>query len=212
MNQASTTPAQPAAQVAEAPPKPVPPAPPGKGSRWGAIVVLVLIVASLTWYFVADRLTPYTSQARVQAFVVPVATEVAGKVLKVHVKNNQEVTMGQLLLEIDPFSYRIALQRSRSDYESMRRSVSGSASAVEAARAALQGAKAVHTYARQDAARMEQIYAEDPGAVALRRVQDAQATLKTMKRIPSLSAPARQSKRRNWTWSAPGWSHPVVDW
>jgi multidrug resistance efflux pump len=177
MNHASTTPAQPAAQVVEVPPKPSPPAPPGKGSRWGAIVVLVLIVVSLTWYFVADRLTPYTSQARVQAFVVPVATEVAGKVLKVHVKNNQEVTTGQLLLEIDPFSYRIALQRSRSDYESMRRSVSGSASAVEAARAALQGAKAVHVYARQDATRMEQIYAEDPGAVALRRVQDAQATL-----------------------------------
>src|SRR5688572_11697642 len=61
------------------------PAKPGKGSRWGAIIVLLLIVASLTWYFVADRLTPYTSQARVQAFVVPVPAEVSGTVLKVYV-------------------------------------------------------------------------------------------------------------------------------
>ena len=75
---------------------------PGKGSRVGAIVVLVLIVASLTWYFVSDRLTPYTSQARVQAFVVPVAAEVSGKVLKVHVRNNDNVKPGQPLFDIDP--------------------------------------------------------------------------------------------------------------
>src|SRR5438128_1052547 len=75
------------AVVAEAPPLP-PPAVPGKASRLGTILVLALIVSSLVWYFVADRLTPYTSQARVQAFVVPVAAEVSGRVLKVHVKNN----------------------------------------------------------------------------------------------------------------------------
>ena len=30
---------------------------------------LLLIVASLAWYFASDRLTPYTSQARVQALL-----------------------------------------------------------------------------------------------------------------------------------------------
>ena len=75
----------------------------GQGKpRCGAIIVLVLIVASLAWYFVSDRLTPYTSQARVQAFVVPVAAEVSGKVLKVHVKNNDDVQPGQPLFDIDP--------------------------------------------------------------------------------------------------------------
>jgi multidrug resistance efflux pump len=156
-----------------------PPAPslsqPGKGTRLGAIVVLTLIVASLAWYFVADRLTPYTSQARVQAFVVPVAAEVSGQVLKVHVKNNDDVQRGQPLFDIDPAQYRIALQRSRADYDSVRRSVNASAAAVEAARAALQAARASHVYARQDAARLEQIYAQDPGALSLRRVQSAQA-------------------------------------
>ena len=156
---------------------PQPPAKPAGGSRIAAIIVLLLIVFSLTWYFVSDRLTPHTSQARVQAFVVPVAAEVAGQVLKVHVKNNDEVQAGQALFDIDPEPYRITLQRSRSDYETVRRSFNASGSTVEAAQAGVQSAKAQLVYAEQDAKRLEQIYAEDPGAISLRRVQNSQAAL-----------------------------------
>jgi multidrug resistance efflux pump len=151
-----------------------PPSKPGKGTRRGAIIVLVLIIASLAWYFISDRLTPYTSQARVQAFVVPVAAEVSGTVLKVHVKNNDEVQPGQPLFDIDPTQYRIALERSRSDYESVRLSVNASTASVQAARASLQAAVASRIYAQQDAKRLEQIHAEDPGALSVRRVESAQ--------------------------------------
>ena len=172
--------------VEESPPRPSPPAvspppppasqpKPGKGSRIGAIIVLLLIVFSLVWYFVSDRLTPYTSQARVQAFVVPIAAEVAGTVLKVHVKNNDEVQRGQPLLDIDPTQYKIALQRSRSDYESTRLSVGASTASVESAKAAVQAAIANNVFAQQDATRLEQIYKEDPGAISLRRVESAQS-------------------------------------
>ena len=97
--------------TAPPPPASAPPPAPGRGARIGALVVAVLIVASLGLYFVGDRLTPATSQARVQAFVVPVAAEVAGKVLAVHVRDNDEVRPGQLLLEIDPEPFRIAARR-----------------------------------------------------------------------------------------------------
>ena len=107
---------------------------------------------------------------------MPVAAEVSGKVLKVHVRNNDEVQPGQPLFDIDPVPYQIALQRSRSDYESVRLSVNASTAAVEAARAALQAAKASRVNAEQDATRLEQIYAEDPGAISVRRVESAQAT------------------------------------
>jgi multidrug resistance efflux pump len=149
---------------------------PGKGTRIGASIVLALIVSSLLWSFVADRLTPHTSQARVQAFVVPVAAEVAGKVLKVHVRNNDDVQRGQPLFDIDPSQYQIALQRSRADYESVRRSVNASAATVEAARASLQAAQANHVKADKDAIRHETLYAEDPGAISVRRLEVAQAT------------------------------------
>ena len=188
MSQESTKPDKtPVPVSAEAPPRPSKPTPTpadknppptkaGKGSRIGAIIVLLLIAVSLAWYFVSDRLTPYTSQARIQAFVVPVAAQVAGTVVKVYVKNNDEVKPGQRLFDIDPTQYKIALQRARSDYESVRLSVGASNASVEAAKAALQAAIASNVYAQQDATRLEQIYKEDPGALSLRRVQNAQAT------------------------------------
>jgi multidrug resistance efflux pump len=172
MNQEPAKPAPPPTD--DETPAPAPPAP-GKGTRLGSIIVLVLILASLAWYFVSDRLTPYTSQARVQAFVVPVAAEVSGTVLKVYVRNNDEVQPGQRLFDIDPAPYRIALQRSRSDYESVQRSVNASRLGVDAARAGLRSAQAERVNAEQDSRRLEQIFEEDPGAISIRRVQSAQA-------------------------------------
>lgn len=176
MTQESTKPLPPPAPAGQPPPAPAQSGKPGRGTRLGAVLLLILILASLAWYFVADRLTPYTSQARVQAFVVPVAAEISGMVLKVHVRNNDEVQRGQPLLDIDPGQYRIALQRSRSDYESVRRSVNASAAAVVAARAALQAARANRVYAEQDADRLEQIFSKDPGALSIRRVQSGRAS------------------------------------
>ncbi|MEJ5989141.1 HlyD family secretion protein [Ramlibacter sp. PS3R-8] len=172
------------------------PAPaPGGGSRRGAILVLVLILASLTWYFVSDRLTPYSTQARIQAFVVPVAAEVSGTVLKVYVKNNDEVQPGQPLFDIDPTQYRIALQRSRSDFDAVRMSVNASSAVVDAAKASLQAAQAGEVFARQDAARLEQIFAEDPGALSVRRVQSAQANrLQAYSRVKAAEADLRRAR------------------
>ena len=116
--------------------------PPGHGTQMAAIVIAVLIVASLATYFVGDRLTPYTSQARVHAFVVPVAAEVSGKILEVHIANDDRVQPGQPLFDVDPDQYEIALQRARSEYESVRRSVNASVAAVDAARASLHAAEA----------------------------------------------------------------------
>ena len=149
---------------------------PGKGTRIGTIIVVGLIFGSLLWYFAADRLTPYSSQARVQAFVVPVAAEVSGKVLVVHVRNNDDVQRGQPLFDIDPSQYQIALQRSRADYESVRHSVNASVATVEAARASLQAARANRDKADKDATRQEALYAEDRGAISVRRLEIAQST------------------------------------
>ena len=83
---------------------------PGRGTRIGAVVIAALIILSLVLYFVGDRITPYTSQARVQAFVIPVAAEVSGKVQAVHIRNDDVVEPGQPLFDVDPDQYAIALR------------------------------------------------------------------------------------------------------
>ncbi len=71
---------------------------------FGAFCVLLL-----AWYMAADRYTPYTTQARVNAFVVPIAPQVAGEILSVDVRTNQTVKKGDLLARIDPVRYELAV-------------------------------------------------------------------------------------------------------
>jgi multidrug resistance efflux pump len=92
------------------------------------------------------------------------------------VKNNDEVTPGQPLFDIDPEQYEIALLRAQSDYESVGHSVNASAAGVESARAALHAAEANREMAEKDASRQERLYAEDPGAISVRRLEIAQST------------------------------------
>src|SRR5687767_1924984 len=87
----------------------------GRSVKKGALAVLLAIVLSLLWYLFADRFTPYTTQARVEGFVIGVAPQVSGRVTKVWVINNQEVQEDDPLFEIDNSHYQIALNKARSD-------------------------------------------------------------------------------------------------
>jgi len=146
--------------------------PSGRAVKW----VGLLIIVSLIWYLLADRFTPYTQQARVQAFVVPVAAEVSGRVTRVLVHNNQEVNAGDVLFEIEGEQYRIAVDRARSELETMRRQIGASTAGIDSARASLRAAIANELKARQDSERLERLYREDEGTISLRRLEVARAT------------------------------------
>ena len=77
--------------------------------KW-TLIVLALCVVLLFWYLRSDRVTPFTSQARVHALVVPVAPEVSGTITSVEVANNQLVEAGQVLFRIDEERYGYAVQ------------------------------------------------------------------------------------------------------
>lgn len=57
--------------------------------------------------------SPWTRDGRVRADVVTVAPDVAGLVLEVPVHDNQTVKKGDLLLQIDPARYRLAVDEAR---------------------------------------------------------------------------------------------------
>ena len=144
-------------------------------SQRGIRIVMLLIAASLIWYLLAERFTPYTQQARVQAYIVPVAAEVAGRVTDVLVRNNEQVSAGQELFAIDPEQYEIAVERARADLESMRKQIGASTAGIDSAEASLRAAQANELKARQDRDRLERLYREDAGTISLRRLEISRA-------------------------------------
>lgn len=173
----SSRPAAPPPQPAAPPPPPPAPPPAADPAKKGVRWVVVVIVLSLVWYLLADRYTPYTQQARVEAFVVPVASEVSGRVNKVHVRNNQDVQAGAVLFDVDPEQYRIAVDRARADLDATRRQIGASTAGIDSAQASLRAAQANEVRARQDSTRLERLYQEDRGTISLRRLEIARANL-----------------------------------
>ncbi|PWK45867.1 HlyD family secretion protein [Pseudomonas sp. B21-040] len=143
-----------------------------KGIKW----VLILIILSLVWYLLADRFTPYTQQARVGALVIPVASEVAGRVIRVNVHNNQTVKAGDVLFEVDPAPFKIAVDRARADLETTRRQLGASTAGIASAQATLRTAQANETKARQENQRLEGLYREDPGTISVRVLEMSRTT------------------------------------
>ncbi len=143
----------------------------------GALLILVIIVISIVWYLISDRFAPYTTQARVQGYVIGVAPKVSGLVTKMHIKDNQQVKAKQLLFEIDTSKYDIALSKARSDLESAQRRLSAGDASVSSARANLLAAQANELKAKQDLNRLTRLRADDPGTVSMRRLEGSQASL-----------------------------------
>ena len=149
-----------------------------KAVKRGGKVIAAVIIFSLAWYLISDRYTPYTTQARVQGYVIGVAPQVSGKVIEVYAKNNERVEAGQALFKIDPIQYEIALDKAQSDYANAQRQVEAGDAGVEAARANLSSAQANLVKAQKDTMRLERLRKEDPGTISTRRVEVSQATLK----------------------------------
>ncbi|MCC7008798.1 MAG: HlyD family secretion protein [Acidobacteria bacterium] len=79
----------------------------------GGLAVAVLVGGYWLWTVLSPRES--TDDAQVSGHVSPVAARVGGAVLAMHVRDNQTVNAGDVLVEIDPHDYRIALARAEAD-------------------------------------------------------------------------------------------------
>jgi multidrug resistance efflux pump len=144
--------------------------------KW-TFIVLGLCVVLMFFYLVGDRVTPFTSQARVHAVVVPIAAEVSGTVTNVAIASNQLVSDGDLLFEIDRNRYELAVETANVNLLSARQATGASTASVDAAAAQVASARAALVRAEQDALRLRRIKEEDPGAISDRRLESSEATL-----------------------------------
>jgi multidrug resistance efflux pump len=161
--------------VSEAPRKTAPPAPaaatpaaPAK-RRGGAHVLITLatvaVAAALGWvmwdiYMVA----PWTRDGTVRAYVVTMAPEVTGRIVELHVADNQYVHKGDLLMVIDPINYTIAVAQAEAavaqavaSVENVGAQLPVQEAQISASEAQLDSAQAALVFAEQQASRFQKL-------------------------------------------------------
>jgi len=88
----------------------------GRRRRVGVVVGAVVAIAALaigTRYYLFALAHESTDDAFIDGHIIQVAPQVAGRVLRVFVSDNQLVRTGELLVEIDPADYRAKLDQAR---------------------------------------------------------------------------------------------------
>jgi len=84
-------------------------------ARWYLIgVILVLLVGG---FFALRYIMSYesTDDAQVDGHLMPLSARISGYVIKVNVDDNQYVSAGAVLAEIDPKDYQVAVDNARAD-------------------------------------------------------------------------------------------------
>jgi len=81
-------------------------------------VLLAFVLGMTLWYHYMR--SPWTRDGRVRVEVVNIATEISGKVSELPVTDNQFVHKGDVLFNIDPADYRLALAQANALVETRR--------------------------------------------------------------------------------------------
>jgi multidrug resistance efflux pump len=126
-------------------------------TRYLLIIVAVLFI----WYVVADRIAPWTDQARVQAYVIPLVPQVSGRVIEVSVAKDEVVEPGHVLLRIDPSDYELAVQAAEAALELAGQEIGAGTATVTTAQARLVEAITNLEHAKTQSARVYELEAKN---------------------------------------------------
>jgi membrane fusion protein, multidrug efflux system len=147
-------------------------------TRLKLIIPVALVLTALiavTWWYYGGRES--TDDAQIDGHITQVSASVGGRIVAVHVTDNQPVTAGTVLAEIDPRDYQVAVDRAAAEL----------ASAQASAEAAQMGVPVANTEARSGVTTaqggVEQAQAgistaEHEIASARARLSSAEATLR----------------------------------
>lgn len=186
-------------------------------------ILLLLLFAAYWWFFKRNKVT--TDDAYVHIDNAQISSRIPGTVWRVLVHNDYPVEVGQTLVQLDPTAYAVAVSRAEAvlveaegNVQAAEVSISltdaQTTAAVEAARAAFQGARdkerqthhqlaelqsqkegvlAELALAQRDFQRFAALYRQ--GAGSERRREEAQTTLKkSQSQLGSLEAQMKASK------------------
>jgi len=90
-----------------------------QSSGFRIAVVIAVLILLVVGFFLYRYFTSYesTDDAQVDGHVNSVSARITGHVTKLNVLDNQYVTAGTVLVEIDPTDYQVAYDRAKADFE-----------------------------------------------------------------------------------------------
>jgi membrane fusion protein (multidrug efflux system) len=74
------------------------------------LVVLVAVAVALWWH---STFTEDTDDAQVNGHLIQISSRISGQVLKVDVEENQQVNAGDVIAELDPADYKVAVENAQ---------------------------------------------------------------------------------------------------
>ena len=84
-------------------------------AKWALIFLLIVAAAAciFLWRYYAVRES--TDDAQIDGHIGPISSRVPGTVIQVYVEDNTVVRRGQILVQLDPKDYQVALERAEAD-------------------------------------------------------------------------------------------------
>ena len=147
----------------------------------GSILAVVLIVGAVLYYLWSSQFVS-TDDAFVDGYISRVSAQVSARVEKLLVQDNQEVKVGQVLLELDPRDYqarvdqaRASLGQAQAAFQQAQSQVTVQQANVDQAQAQARVEEATLGQTQQDLSRYQAL---DPRAIARQTVQNTSQSVK----------------------------------
>lgn len=150
---------EPAPEPAPAPPAPASAAPaagltPRETSRLHRLITVGgTILGLFIFWEVFTTFVIYTDDAYVRSDLVALAPEITGRIIAVHVVDNQPVKKGDKLVTIDPVPFQLVVNQTQAQIDQAKALLKSSQEELSTAQAALASAASANTYAAQEQAR-----------------------------------------------------------
>ncbi len=164
-------------------PPPAAERPRGRFRRLGliatAVVLAALLIAGGISYWLNARHYASTTDAQIDGNVTQMASQVAGRVIAIRFADNQHVSAGQTLIEIDPRDYRAKLDDALAQQQSANAQVQQAKAQLDVQQANLDQAQANVAVVQADLIQAQQDYNRfhriNPEAVTRQQIDQADA-------------------------------------
>jgi len=148
-----------------------------RGKLIAAVSITAAVVLCVAVIFAIDR-RPRTHDARIFAYSAAMASEINGRIVRILIQNDQRVTQGAPLVQLDPVPYEMQLRQARAQVAALKaqialtgRQVTSQGSGADAAENQVQKARDLLKNSEETRKRLEPLLA--PGYITQQQLDDA---------------------------------------